>query len=163
MLINIKRRVLILAVGAATLATVAGCGGDSAEDQASGDDQTVTAPIAKAEFVRKATAICEGLTERLLEETEEREGEEQGGSKAEAVRTRLVPIVENEIDELRALGAPKGDEKQLDAIYASMEEVMQSAESDPQRFIYELINFKRPYSKVEKLATAYGIPNCAQP
>jgi len=168
LIIKNKSCVLALAVGVAALTAVNGCGGGSGEDQASGEAQTATGPISKAAFIRKATAICDGLTNGLLEKAERQEAEgitQPTGEEAEieGVRTVLVPSVEGEIDELRELGAPKGDEKKLNAFYSSLEEVMQGAEKNPQRFNSELSNFERPYAEAEKLATAYGIPTCSQP
>lgn len=163
---KLKKCLLAWAVGAATLATAAGCGGGSSEDQ--GATAAAPPPITKPVFVKKATAICVGLGEKLIAESEQKE--EEGISpptgkdaEIEGIRTRLVPALEGELEELRELGAPKGDEKQLNAIYKSMEEVIQSAKSDPLRFNSEVANFERPYGKVERLATEYGIPVCSQP
>lgn len=151
----------------AMAAAIAGCGGDDGGggQTAAADDQAADAsPITKAEFVRKANKICEGLTDRLVAEAspaELREAEEE--SDAEAVQNRLVPAIEGQIDELRALGTPEGDEEQLSTFYETVEEVMQSAKANPQRFLSELGNFERPYGEVERLGKAYGIQVCAQP
>jgi hypothetical protein len=159
---NLKRFALLALGIVALMAVVVGCGDDG---QASGEDQTASGPpITKAEFVRKANKLCENLTDRLLAEAspaELREAEDE--SDAEAIENRLVPAVEGQIDELRALGTPEGDEEQLNTFYETLEGVMQSAKANPQRFLSELGNFERPYGEVERLAKAYGIAVCAQP
>jgi hypothetical protein len=161
-----NRAMLPMVLGAMILVVLAGCGGGNDEDQAA--TATAAPPITKAVFIKKASKVCEGLGARLLAISEQQE--EEGitpptGKEAEivAIRTRLVPGLERELAELQELGAPKGDEKRVNAIYESMEEVIQSAKSDPLRFNSEVGNFERPYGKVERLATAYGIPVCSQP
>jgi len=142
------------------LATMVGCGG-------SGESSTPT--IAKAAFIKQATAICERTSESVnaegfeaLQELEESSGETGRAAEAEFIPEWLVPALETEIEELRGLGTPS-DGDRVDAIYGSLEEVINLAESNPKRYLYEQANFKHPYKEAEKLATAYGIPECGQP
>lgn len=151
---------LIVGAGVALL-IVAGCG--------SGEEATTPA-IAKAAYIRKAIGICKGMTDKLnsegfavLQEVEKETGKTGREAEAVFIPKWLVPAMRTEIEELRALGSPQGDEKHVDAIYEDVEEVLDLAESDPRRYLYLQANFKHPYRKAEKLAKAYGIEACGQP
>jgi hypothetical protein len=140
----------VLAVGAIAV----GCG----------DDDSSASSLTKAEFVKKADAMCERLA-----------GESQGkllayinknvkGSgnetitkeqETELVETVVIPSVTEQIEELEALGAPEGDEEQIDALIEELEIALEKAESDTDRFTEAA-----PFAKSEKLAREYGLVNC---
>ena len=102
-LIAVGSIVAVLAVG------VAGCGG--------GDDTTeveTTAALSKSEFVTQANQICR---EGNMETDAAFENFDNETSKAEAetvIEDTFVPSVQRQIDEIRDLGAPEGDEAKVD-------------------------------------------------
>ncbi len=158
-----RKLTAVMVAAAALLGSVAilmGCGGSDAS----------APPIAKALFVKKASAICAGLNESVsedgveaLREIESETGKTGRAAEAVYVPQWLVPTEENEIEELKALGTPKVDEDQLNAFYEAFEEVVEIAKNDPHRYLYLQVNFKHPYKKAEALATEYGIEGCGQP
>lgn len=114
------------------LVVLAGCGssspsGSSATDAAAGGGGSLT----KAEFVVKADALCEAskvkqepLRKKLEEVTLRAREEEQGegitdGTRRELAQTlgQIVAMAEASQSEVRALGVPKGDAGQLEAIF----------------------------------------------
>lgn len=146
---------------AAILAAIVGCGG-------SGDSSTPT--IGKAAFIRQAKSVCTGTTEKVdsegyevLQEVEASSGKTGRAAEAVFIPEWLVPALETEVEELRALGTPPGDRARLDAIYKVLEEVTALAKSDPKRYLYEQANFKHPYHEAQRLSAAYGIPECGEP
>lgn len=152
---------MLIASALALASIAAGCGGSS---------EASAPPIGKAAFIKKANAVCEATQKSVLSEgipvlrkIEHSTG--KTGREAEAVYIPqwLVPATESEIEELRALGAPSGDEDRVDAILEALQEVADLAKSDPKKYLYLQANFKHPYKTVEKLATEYGIEPCGQP
>jgi hypothetical protein len=128
------RESFVLAAVLAAL-VVAGCGGGS-------DDPTVTvSSISKAAFIKKADAICKEGSARMQKgfsvylrknkksiialrhpDKEDYEG---------LIGGVLVPNLEREIKEIRALGAPSGDQEEVEEILNALEEGIETAENDP--------------------------------
>jgi hypothetical protein len=146
-LITVGSVVALFAIGAA------GCGG--------GDDSTeaeTAATLNKSEFVSQANAICaEGN-----KETDAIFGSfKQGEPKSEAetvIEEEFVPAVQKQIDEIRALGAPEGDE-------AMVEEMLDLAQSDLDRVETEpgiVINGSEvdQFADFAKIAHPYGLTEC---
>ena len=146
-----------LAAGLMTIALViAGCGGG-------GNSSTGASPIAKAAFVKKADAICKKSSERLatgfvlflkkhknVKRPSEAEYEQLVG-------TILVPNVEREVKELRALGAPSGDEDRVGEIIEALEEGIETAESDPKAVAG---SSDAVFGIASRLAKEYGLEVC---
>jgi hypothetical protein len=116
----------LIAAAMAIALVVAGCGG--------GDSGTAAGSISKEKFVVKADAICKNGTERMqaaifaalkhprnLTKVSQTEQEK-------IVTTAMVPSVEREVKELRALPVPEGDEERVDAMITALEEGIETAE-----------------------------------
>jgi ADP-ribosylglycohydrolase len=142
----------------------AGCGG-------SGESSEITVPagsLSKAEFVRKADAICEATRSRFAREYTAlvQKYQQQGGSsQAELkvvtdaiVKAALLPNYEKGIDEIVALGAPKGDEDEVAAFLNALRERLDEIEATPTK----LASTITPFARVEKKAEAYGLTGCAE-
>jgi hypothetical protein len=158
---------LICALAACLLATACGSGGGDGSGATGADASSEGPPIAKTAFVARANAICKkkigAITSRELELF--REGASGEGSRheveTELVSTLLIPTIQDEITEFEALGAPRGDGAQIEAILAGMQEEVEKARSDPQSFVqaggqYEFGHF----GKAKKLAVEYGLTGC---
>lgn len=147
-----------LAVLVALAALVAGCGGGSDTT----DSATVT--LTKTEFVKQGDAICEVANEGNQAEAEEfakdNGFELEKASKEqleEAVGAVLVPSLEKQAEELDALGAPKGDEKQVEEIIVALEDATGEIEDDP-----SLVFKAKTLQKANQLAEAYGFKVCGK-
>lgn len=153
-------KALLAAVAAlvALAALVAGCGG--------GDDTTSeeTVTLTKTEFVKQGDAICKKGNDQSEKEAEEF-AEENGftlekASKdqlEEAVGEVLVPNLNQQAEELGELGAPEGDEEQVEEIVVSLEGAADEIEEDPS-LVFEDEVLKEP----SKLADDYGFKVCGE-
>ncbi|HEU4706078.1 MAG TPA: hypothetical protein VFS64_02700 [Solirubrobacterales bacterium] len=124
-------------------ALVAGCGSSSASSSSAIDAATSgEASLSKAEFVAKADALCEEskarqepLRRRLEEVTRKARGEEQSdegltdGTRRELARTlgQIVAMAEASLTRVRALGIPKADSTQLEAIFRKIESAFEGS------------------------------------
>lgn len=137
----------------------AGCG-------SGGDGNTATASITKAEFVRKANAICariHGQAQAEFLSYLKNHGEEP--STAAAVTALQAKLAEKyvispklqEAEELAALGVPSGGESQAKAIVAAFEEGVEKAEEQPAQTGR---NSTKAFGAAERLAGEYGLKGC---
>ena len=151
-----KALLAALAALVALAAIVAGCGG--------GDDSETTETLTKTEFIKQGDAICEKANEESEAEAEEFAEENdftlEKASKEqieEAVGEVLVPNLNGQVEDLRALGAPEGDEDQVEEILVSLEGAADEIEEDP-GLVYE----EETLAKPSKLAEAYGFEVCGE-
>ena len=151
-----KASVAALVALLALVAVVVGCGG--------GGDGETTETLTKAEFIKQGDAICEKANEQSETEAEEfaeekdftleKASEEQ---LEEAVSEVLVPSLNGQVEELDALGAPEGDEEQVEEIIVSLEGAAGEIEEDPSVVFDEEV-LKEP----SKLAEDYGFEVCGE-
>ena len=76
------------------------------------------------------------------------------------VEDSIVPGFEAEIDAIEDIGAPEGEDAQVEAVLTPMREVVDEAKADPEAFIKTA---EKSYEKSEKAAVKYGIPACGTP
>lgn len=138
---------------------LAGCGeSDSTAD--------VAAPIPKAEFVKKANAICAQANQELAEIAEKFTQEKNLSEKnrptdaqVTELATRSLPPIKRQVEELRALGVPTGDEQQVDEFLSAAEEAVEKGEQDPAA-LYGANG--GAFAKANRLATDYGLDKCGE-
>lgn len=137
----------------AVLAIGVGCGG--------GDDDS----LSKADFVKQADEICarkETEKNKDLEAAFSQLGKEgKSGKKAEeelVTGTALPPISEM-TEELKDLGAPSGEEDQVDAMIKALEEEIEKIEGDPSSVIS---GSGGGFDKANRLAKEMGLKACSQ-
>jgi hypothetical protein len=146
----------LLAVGMViALVALVGCGSDD-----EGGEETVT----KVEFIEQGDRICEKAEKQA--ETEAEEFAEQNGfdlEKAtddeleEAVAEVLVPALDQQAEEIDALGAPEGDEEEVEAIVVALEDGTATVEDDPS-VVFE----GSPLKEASQLAKDYGFEVCGE-
>ncbi len=139
---------------------VAGCGG--------GDDNgDSTASLSKAQFVKQGNAICrkgnakiETEFEKFAEERNLQENKKPSKPVfEEATETILVPGITSQVEEIRALGTPEGDEGEVDEILTGAEEAVEEAEEEPVSFA----EGESPKLKeVNRQAREYGLTVCGE-
>ena len=133
---------------------VAGCGGG---DDSSGES------ISKEEFIAKADAICKQGNERMEAGFAKRlKGVKslnklKKGEYEQLISEVMVPSLEKEIEELRALGVPEGDEERVEAMLAALEEGQETAERNP-----AAVNASSDavFGIASRLASEYGLEVC---
>lgn len=146
----------LLAVGMViALVALVGCGSDD-----DGGEETLT----KVEFIEQGDKICEKAEKQA--ETEAEEFAEQNGFDLEkatdeeledAVAAVLVPALDQQAEEIDALGAPEGDEEKVEAIVAALEDGTATVEDDPS-VVFE----GSPLKDASQLAKDYGFEVCGE-
>jgi hypothetical protein len=143
----------VVVAGLSMLALLAaGCGSSSSNSTAA----TVTGPLTKAEFVAQANAICVKGTERT-----EKAGQSLGHSPTEqeaavAVPAKFVPAVQTQIDELKTLRAPTGEEAAVASMLSLAQSDLDKVKSEP-KLAFET----KTFADFAAVAHAYGLKSCA--
>jgi len=152
---------LVLAATLAVVVVAGGCGGASA------DEITVqTGSLSKAEFIKRANAICEAVRSRFLREYvalyEQKKPKLTGAAPgvwlSEVVDAVLLPNYEQRmIDEISALGAPASEEKEVASFLNSLQQRLDEVHQNP----VELTKSPYPFAKPARVAKKYGLTGCA--
>ncbi|MGN6275397.1 MAG: hypothetical protein ACTHNP_05620 [Solirubrobacterales bacterium] len=141
----------------AFLLCFAGCGGGS------GGESTATLP--KAQFLKKANAICAKKT-AAMGKGDAAFWKQHGGPFArppEALENELqlkviLPVREEELHQIKALGLPQGSEQRMEKILRYWEEGVEKGKEDPRsmRAGGPAFAFFKAYST----GIAYGLTKC---
>jgi hypothetical protein len=117
-------------------------------------------PLSREAFVKQGNSICsQGTEERKAaskEGTQELE-ESSGAAELESfVSDAVVPPIETMVEELDDLGAPKKDEKQVEAIVSGFEAGIDKLEADPSSALAG-----SPFAEANRRAAAFGLTECS--
>jgi hypothetical protein len=153
----VRKGAVVIVAALALAAFAVGCGGSS---------EATTVPLSKAQFIKRADAICWRARQRfnaLYQPFVKKYGLPEGKRRslaeyAEAVKTALAPSVEWEVKEIRALGAPRGESRTVDAILAAVESGLEAVERHPG----VQADPEKQFAESHKLARAYGLTICGQ-
>jgi hypothetical protein len=155
-----RRMICGLALMAALIVgvCVAGCGSSSSSST------ETTAAISKAEFVAKGNAVCvkgEKAQEAEVNAYLKKHGLENKkpskAQEAELVETVFAPNIQSQIDGVRALGAPSGEEQQVESALELSQQALEKVEANP-----ELVFGKQdPFAAAGKQLHALGLVKCA--
>jgi hypothetical protein len=153
-----------LLLGLCALVVLAGCGGGgNSTAEGSGTSSVGSGSITKAELIKKGDAACR-RTDRIQDKavavyTKEHPNEVTTVEDQEkALRAVAFPPIKKEIEELAKLGAPVGEEEEVDAIITGFEHALTAAEAKPSTLLLGEGAFTRP----DKLAEKYGFKACAK-
>lgn len=144
------------------LAVVAsGCGDDDGASSSSGDVGPITtSSLSKAEYLERANAICTRNEEKQLSRSSAYTADNPGQSEEEllegATDAVYVPTAEERIEELRGLGAPKGEEKQLEGVVTAYEDAIEAAEENGATSQ----EFAKASTRSRNLAQKAGLTEC---
>jgi len=149
--------VAILTVGL----VAAGCGSSNSSSSTS-----TAAALTKAEFLKKGNAICNKGNQQINKVAHQTFTKKKypNGPPPKSVQTKFVtgtviPSVQSQIDGIKALGAPTGDEAQVAAIVDSAQSALDKAKADPTTLLQN--NPKNdPFAKANQLTKAYGLTAC---
>jgi hypothetical protein len=159
-----KRLIAVLMAVAALAAIAAGCGSDDSTDT---DTASAEVTITKEQLIAQGDAICkqgneeiEDGFERYAEENDipknKEPSDEQG---VEIVETVIVPNIKTQSELIRGLGAPEGDEEQVEELVDSLDEAIEAAEDDPEALFSEDSD---PFGDVNQQAQDYGFSECGE-
>ncbi|MGH9283880.1 MAG: hypothetical protein ACRD0S_13200 [Acidimicrobiales bacterium] len=144
-----KRGLTILAAG---LVLAAGCGG--------GEES-----ITKDEYLKRARTICREGNQELAQATQKafkdlKQGEKPTAEQLEAyARDVVVPMVRQQVDELRALPDPKGAGDQVDEIYDAFDRALDRIDEKPS-LLTDNPDVFGLFKEAGDLSKAYGFPVC---
>ncbi len=138
------------------LGGLAGCG----DEDEGGFSPVVSDPLSKVEFLRQADEICASTESRIEAAADDLLTGEEDPPPEEVERVAIdlvVPALESEVAAIRALGAPEGDEEEVEAILGATEAGIAEIEADPQGLIDGVPQSLRD---AEELARRYGSQQC---
>jgi hypothetical protein len=133
---------------------LSGCGGS---DESESEPEAAAEPLSKAEFVTEANAICGEGNAELESEVSTMPDEPSDDEIEEFAVDVFVPNLQGQHDDIAALGVPTGDEADVDAILASMQDGIDAVDEDPQA----LLDDDDPFNEFYDLAEGYGMKDCA--
>jgi hypothetical protein len=156
-----------------TVLLAAGCGDDggSTESGAGSEISVETGTGSKAEFIKRADAICRARSKKteaefasFLERNEKRGASPDSYRDAaeQVVETIYLQAGEAQIDRIGSLGAPVRDEGRVVAFLEAFQRGLDEAQSHPLRFVRALNADYAPFAKAEELAAAYGFSECGK-
>jgi hypothetical protein len=146
-----RNALLLLGFVLAVALMAAGCGG--------GDDNSdsTTVSLTKSEWIAKADAVCKQGNQQINQAANQAFGNQQPSeSQVQQFQTDTVlPNVQSQVDQIRALGAPSGDEDQvnkiLDTVQADIDKAKSSGAVEDSTF-----------ADGNALAKQYGLEVCGQ-
>jgi hypothetical protein len=127
------------------LALLVGCGGGEKHPT-------------KADFVAKANAICATGNKQIDADLKAVGDNPSEQEMQDAIKTKLIPNVESQLDDIRDLGSPKGDEDKVKAIVDNAQSAADKVKEDPSLLTQEGAD---PFEEANRLAGDYGLSECA--
>ena len=148
-----SRRLLAL-VAAGVLAVGSAACGDDDDD---GGDGSTTAVISEEEFVSQGNEICAAGNEEIDQGGQETLGSGQPTPEQfeEFVTGTVVPSIQGQIDDIRALGAPEGMEEDVNRFLDDAQTVVDELTDDPSLITDD------PFDAVNMQAVELGLDECA--
>lgn len=161
------KHLLVIAAALALLAS--GCGGGSDGDAtAQGDSGSAPSVgavdgLTKAELIAQADAICEETDKKqeaalkaFLKKHPNAGSDPKG--QAQMVKEAGLPPIRAEVEEIAALGAPAGEEDQVQAILDGIQQAIEKGEENPEALLGKSPS---PFDAVGKQAAKYGFNACS--
>jgi len=139
------------------------CGDDDSDDGIT----TTTTALTKQQFVREANRICERSDDKLERASRQffadaPSGQEAPPEEIEQFGEKTVyPTIQDEIDRIRALGAPAGDEDQVKALLDAAQRGLDTLKDRPDQLPRGAA--APAFDEADKLAGNYGLDQCAGP
>ncbi|HEY5815728.1 MAG TPA: hypothetical protein VIS95_05250 [Solirubrobacterales bacterium] len=134
---------------------IAGCGSDSEDADAQ--------QIDKATFVKQANKICERASGQIVGEITSISSRESANPQSDyletqisIVRRALVPGIEEELEEIRALGVPEEAKQEVQAFLEAYAKAIDEAKADAKA----VAEGSFPFEPVELAGTRFGISEC---
>lgn len=130
-------------VAIALAALVAGCGSSA---------PTPT----KDEFLSQADKICATGDQQIRDASQKlvENGRPSNDEINQFIVEEVIPNIENQADQIRELGAPEGDEDQVNAIVDAVDKAAAETKANPDGA------GPGPFEEANKLAQDYGLKDC---
>jgi len=149
-----KRNLTLLAACTLVIGLIAaGCG-------SSNDNTTSTSNLTKTEWIAKADAICKAGNDEISNAGKQQFGK-QKVSQAQLndfATGTIIPSIQRQVDQIKALGAPSGSEGQVNALLDAVQADIDKVKADPTL----VTGNSDPFADANKLATDYGLKVCGK-
>jgi hypothetical protein len=144
-----RNALLLLGLAAVTALLAAGCGG--------GGDDSSTSSLSKSEWIAKADSICRQGNQEINQAAQQQFGNQRPtAAEIQQFATQTaVPKTQEQVDKLKALGAPSGDEEQVNKILDTVQ-----ADIDKAKSAGDVSN--STFADANALAKQYGLKVCGQ-
>lgn len=141
------------------LVGIAGCGGD--------DEESSEAAPTKEEFIADADQICADGDAEIDAAAQETfpQGRPGPQEQQQFLEETVLPSIREQIDGIRGLTPPEGDEAAIDEFLTSAETAVDEAEQDPSVLLQGGAgegSAEDPFAETAQLGEEYGFQNCAQ-
>lgn len=143
-----KPMLAFAALLSAAVLFAAGCGGD---DDSSSDQPAPT----KSAYIVDADAICTTGQSEFETIVEDLPNDIEAPESQAAITDEIVPLYRDQIEQLRALTPPEGDEDTTAEIYDAVEEAVDVVEENP-----SALDEVETFEEANTLATDYGFKVC---
>jgi hypothetical protein len=139
----------LLAILSLALAITA-CGSSSSSD-------STTTTLSKAEFLKQGNAICAKGNKQINQIASQTFPKNKKPTPAQVTQftAQTVPVIQQQIDGVKALGAPAGDSATVDQITSDAQASLDKVKKNPQAFLQG-----DPFKKANQESTAYGLTAC---
>jgi hypothetical protein len=149
-----KRLFVATALALAVGAVAAGCG--------SGSDSstTSTAAVTKSEFLAQGNKICADGNKAINQAANKEfsNGKPSASQVTQFVTKTVIPSIQSQINGIKALPAPAGDEAQVSDIVTSAQNAVDKAKANPHLLTQS--GSEDPFTEANKLAEHYGLTRC---
>jgi hypothetical protein len=133
---------------------------DSTESSDEESAEGASEAIGKTAFLRQGNGICSATLRAVSNEAIPLIGQapeqKRQTVEAELAVEVMAPALSEEVEQLQALGVPPGDEKEVSAILAAIEEVSEKAAKTPET----VAGSSKAFTKAANLAERYGLDSC---
>jgi hypothetical protein len=121
---------------------------------------STTAALTKAEFVKKGNAICKKGNQQINQAGKTIFPTKQKPTSAQLNKfaTAAETSIQSQINQLKALGAPAGDQAKVTALLATSQANLNKVKQDPTLLTS---GNQHPFAAAAKLLHAYGLTACA--
>lgn len=154
-----KRIALLLVAVLALAVLAAGCGdGDGDETAAAAADG---GSPTKAQYVKRATALCRAERLRIAGELEDFAAEGGGDEVAtRAMEEVILPGFRSQYEGLRKLTPPSGEEDFLDLMLSKLSRSLEDGEEDLTRFFRVKPSAYSEFAEGSLMTEEFGIKDC---
>jgi hypothetical protein len=134
---------------------------DSSSDSSSESDTSVSASsLSKPAFVKQANKICAVGAQKALGFTPKDTQASEAEYTAEWIEVAIGPSFQDVVDQIVELGAPAGDEEQVEAFVGSLQEAVDELEGDPDSYS-SIQDVEKTLVQASDEARAYTLTRCA--
>ena len=139
----------------------AGCGGDDDDDgSAQNGETTVQGQLSKPKYIAEGDRICAEGTARMASEALDRYGDTQPSLDQvdDFAREVVAPVLQEQVDQLRALPPPQGDDETVAAIWDAVQDGIDQLREDPSLLAEPASG--GAFDDANELAQGYGFRQC---